>query len=218
MQQVVYLLEEPVGLAVDNLGQLLSHRRVRASCGRWTSCSFDRRVQRKQWYDATCTEWCNVSSGWMRGDTLMKMSVQGSYTCWTMDFQDFKKNLCAYIKKVRTNFVFELTRRIPKDTVNNHKWQKRMRDNSLIKRINIYIFSVTVCSIAAQTNIFSLILLKAYSLFKIQRKWTCEYHKFPWLGDFFYFFQVFSRPVNNQDFSRFSKSLRTLRWHCVIVQ
>jgi len=57
-------------------------------------------------------------------------------------------NLGAYVKKWE-NVVFKLTMKIPKHTVYNLKWQKLMRDNSLIKRINMYVFLVKVRSLAA---------------------------------------------------------------------
>jgi len=70
------------------------------------------------------------------------------------------------------------------------------------------------------TYILSIFLLKTYTLFQTQHKWTCEYNTFPWLfknfWDIHFFSGHFSRPGNNLffkkylDFSRFSMTVQTL--------
>jgi len=61
--------------------------------------------------------------------------------------------------------------------------------------------------------ILSVVLLKAYSLCKTQRKCTYEYNKFPFLlqnsGDFFFrtFISLEKNILKFRDFSRFSMTV-----------
>jgi len=84
-----------------------------------------------------------------------------------------------------------------------------MRDNSLINRIHISVFSVTVRSLAARKKcalqvwvrmpayILKRLSFKAYSWFKTQCECTYQYNIVPWLYQTFWNLFYFSKSGNN---------------------
>jgi len=107
--------------------------------------------------------------------------------------------LVVYMKKGE-HFVSKLTMTIPKHTVYILKWQQLIRDNSLNKRINMYVLSVKVRSLVTQHFLYleRLSFKKHIYDIKLSVNKHVNITSFPWfsqtLGIFLLFQDRFKIP------------------------